>query len=135
MTERIVVVGSTGFVGAAVVDAITEDFEIGPVRAPRLRTSCRTERDLVEEVKASPVVQQLASEFDGAAIVINAAGDPDASSLDEDALYGANALLPGLLLMAAQAAGVRRFVHVSSAVVQNDKPLLDSSEDLRPFSP
>src|SRR5690606_19263259 len=57
------------------------------------------------------------------------------SSLDEDALYGANALLPALLLVAAERAGVRRFVHISSAVVQNDKPVLDSTEDLRPFSP
>ena len=68
-------------------------------------------------------------------VLINAAGNPDASSQDEDGLYGANALLPALLLRAARAAGVRRFVHVSSAVVQNDKAVLDASEDLRPFSP
>ena len=37
--------------------------------------------------------------------------------------------------VAAATAGVSRFVHVSSAVVQHDKPVLDESEDLRPFSP
>ena len=50
-------------------------------------------------------------------------------------LYGANALIPRVAVAASAIAGVPRFVHVSSAVVQNDKPVLDQSEDLRPFSP
>jgi len=68
-------------------------------------------------------------------VLINSAGIPAASSLNRDALFGANALLPRLLLEAAALAGVHRLVHVSSAVVQNDKAVLDDSEVMRPFSP
>ena len=36
----------------------------------------------------------LAREFAMCDVLVNCAGDPNASSLDEDALMGANALLP-----------------------------------------
>lgn len=131
---RIAVLGSTGFVGRAVVDALP-DHEVVPVRTPRLTTAARTSAELIAEATDHPAVAELASAFAGCDAVVNAAGNPDASSLDVDGLYGANALVPRIALAGAARAGVPRFVHVSSAVVQNDKPVLDESEDLRPFSP
>lgn len=127
--------GGSGFVGSAVVCALG-DVDVATLRTPRLSTSARSLKELVDIARSSgDLVADLAHSLDGVDVVVNAAGDPDASSLDEDSLFGANALVPGVLLLAARRAGVRRFVHVSSAVVQNDKKVLDASEDLRPFSP
>ena len=131
---RIAVLGSSGFVGAAVVQAL-HDHDVVRVRTPRLTTPARTPAALVAEANGHPAVAVLAEAFDGCDAVVNAAGDPDASSLVLDALYGANALVPRVALTAAVLSHVPRFVHVSSAVVQNDKKVLDESEDLRPFSP
>ena len=39
-----------------------------------------------------------------------------------------------MLTLAAAGAQVRRFIHVSSAVVQYDAPVLDESETIIPFS-
>lgn len=131
MAKRVALVGSTGFVGTAVREALDRrGCEIVAVSAPRLRADERTAHELIA------LARTLAAEVDlaGCDVVVNAAGDPDASSLDHDALIGANGLLPAVLLLAAAAGGARRFVHVSSAVVQNDVAVLDESEDLRPFS-
>ena len=133
--KRVVLIGASGFVGSAVDSALRADHDVIVVKAPRLTTSSRETADLQREASSSPLVSGLAEAMAGADALVNAAGHPDASSLDEDRLFGANALLPAVLLEAARQAGVRRMVHVSSAVVQNDKPLLDASEDVRPFSP
>lgn len=133
--RKIVLVGSSGFVGSAVAEQLSGQAELVRLPAPRLSTPARDEADLARLAAESEALPGLVETLRGVDVVINAAGDPDASSLDEDALFGANALLPAVLLRASELAGVPRFVHVSSAVVQNDKPVLDSSEDLRPFSP
>lgn len=135
VVDRIALVGASGFVGSAVAAALEPRVDLVVVRAPRLVTRARSLIGLRSEAACCPAVRELAAEIRGADVVVNAAGDPDASSLDEDALFGANALLPAVLHEAVRLAGVRKLVHVSSAVVQNDKPVLDSSEDLRPFSP
>ena len=136
MSKRIALLGASGFVGSAVREALGDQtgdgVEVVPVVAPRLRSASRTATDLHTEARGVPELTTLTAALAGCDVVVNAAGNPDASSLDEDALYGANALLPAVLLLAAESAGVRRVVHVSSAVVQNDKPVLDDSEDLRP---
>ena len=134
--SRVVLVGSTGFVGSAVAAALAQTSEVVPVSAPRLTSGART----VDEVRQAAAAQHavradLSRQFAGADVVVNAAGDPDASSRDHDVLFGANALLPAVLMAAATDAGVARFVHVSSAVVQNDRPLLDASEGMDAFSP
>ena len=131
---RVAVLGSSGFVGSAVVAAL-QGHDVVPVPTPRMRTSARATEELVAGAAAHPELGQLVGALSGCDAVVNAAGNPDASSLDTDALFGANALLPRLVLEAAGRAGVTRFVHVSSAVVQNDRPVLDESEDVRAFSP
>lgn len=131
---KIVLVGGHGFIGSAVVMAFDGSCELQLVPAPRLSTVARDERSLARAASEFRDLPDLVAALRGADVLVNAAGNPDASSQDEDSLFGANALLPAVLLRAALDAGVSRFVHVSSAVVQNDKRVLDSSEDMRGFS-
>lgn len=134
--SRVALVGATGFVGSAVAEALAPTSDVVCVRSPRLTSSART----LDEVRCAAAAEEavrsdLVRQFAGIDVVVNAAGNPDASSLDLDVLYGANAVLPAVLLDAAVEAGVPRFVHVSSAVVQNDRRVLDASEDMHGFSP
>lgn len=128
------VVGANGFVGGAVIGALTaRGVTCSGVRAPRLApVEPRGTRLAIAGLTS--VVDELANSFMGLDAVVNAAGDPDASSRDTAALVAANAVLPLLLARAAAAAGVRRFVHISSAVVQGRRPVLDESEDIEAFS-
>jgi nucleoside-diphosphate-sugar epimerase len=134
--QTIALLGGTGFVGGAVAEALrAKQCDARIVTSPRLTTTARSTSGLAAEaLRLHDVVEQLAGRFRGCSVVINAAGDPDASSLDADALFGANALLPLVILMAAREAGVPRVVHVSSAVVQNDRAVLDESDSMDPFS-
>ncbi|WP_418303095.1 NAD-dependent epimerase/dehydratase family protein [Nocardioides dokdonensis] len=128
-------VGGSGFVGSAVAVALGDACEVRLVPAPRLSTTARDESSLARAAREFPKPPMLVAALSDADVLVNAAGNPDASSQDEDCLFGANALLPAILIRAALDAGVSRFVHVSSAVVQNDRPMLDSTEELREFSP
>jgi nucleoside-diphosphate-sugar epimerase len=80
-------------------------------------------------------VDELAASIGQVDVVINAAGlaTPDAAPSDD--LYGANALLPVLVVRAAEAAGVHRVLHLSSAAAQGRRAVLDDSLDASPFSP
>ena len=132
--KRVGVLGARGFVGRAVVRALEGQATVIPLSAPRLSMEHH-------EVESGPPklerqrVDDVASLLLGLDVVINAAGNPDASSMDSQALLAANALMPLLVYRASQQAQVQRFVHISSAVVQGDRPSLDASPDWRPFSP
>jgi len=129
-----VVFGATGFVGRATVDALrNRGAEVIPLRTPRLTPSPPNQ---VRELLAShdALVAEIAQELAGADAAVNAAGNPDASLRDEASLMAANALLPGILARAIRSAGVPRFVHVSSAVVQGALPRLDQSARTAAFS-
>lgn len=135
MSTTVAVVGASGFVGAAIAAALeARGFSVVPVAAPRVRTRADSPASLWAEAAAEPAVGRLGEAFRGAGAVVNAAGCPDASSLDHELLLGANALLPAVVARAAVRSGAGRLVHISSAVVQNDVPVLDESEVLRPFS-
>ncbi len=64
---------------------------------------------------------------------MNAAGNADAVSSDDDAFRWPNAVLPLCLLRACARAAVPRFVHVSSAAVQG-RLRLDDGEQHQPHS-
>lgn len=131
---RVVVVGGTGFVGRAVIQALRNSgVEAVALSAPRL-TASDEQLDRLSEGSRSVPGNLVASMRDAVA-VINCAGNPDASSTEVRLLLGANALLPAVLYRAAVEAGVSRFVHVSSAVVQGNAPMLDETPQRRPFSP
>ena len=134
---RWAVLGSSGFVGSAVSDVVAARGDVVvAVAAPRLQTAARTLDDLLVDAAArSDVVDELAAAVAGCDIVVNAAGAADPDSPGSDALFGANALLPPLVAMAAGRAGVRRFVHVSSQSVLGDVPTLTEDPIWRPFSP
>lgn len=131
---RVGILGASGFIGAAVAESLRTDVEVVAFTAPRLTPMPVDARGPAPVVNADHVHKwaQLLAELD---VVINAAGDPDASSMSEDALLAANAVMPLMVYRACQRATVRRFIHVSSAVVQGDRPTLDASRDWRPFSP
>lgn len=126
MSHTIAVIGASGFVGRSVTDALRDrGATVLEVRAPRLSVppSAATQawRTQVSDLT------QLTEQLTGSAVVVNCAGNPDASSRDEAGLFGANAALPGLAAHAAHRTGAQRFIHVSSAAVQGAAPRLDAS--------
>jgi nucleoside-diphosphate-sugar epimerase len=133
---RVAVAGATGFIGAATRRELTrQGHEVVALRVPRLTTADSSLSDLVAYAEShlaedSSLRRSLAS----CHTLINAAGNPDASSVDRPGLLGANAAIPALLGVAARQAGVRRVVHVSSAVVQGDRPVLDDTPAGQGFS-
>lgn len=134
----VAVLGASGFIGSAVVTAVAAGgAEVRAVPAPRLRTAARTVADLRRHADATGAEEAaLAEVLADADVVVNAAGLSDAIAGGEDALFGANALLP---LVVARALGRRdrpaRLVHVSSAAVQGRTSCLDESPAVAPFSP
>lgn len=122
----VVVLGSSGFVGAAVVAALEDrGHHVRRVHAPRISAGT---------VDEGSVTADLMDVLSGADAVVNAAGLPDAAGGDLDALRGANSILPGLVAQAAHTGG-QRMVHISSAAVQGARSALDSGEETTPFSP
>lgn len=130
----IAVLGASGFVGSAVVSALVARGALPrPIKTPRVTVDEDPSADQLEEDFASSI-QSLLEQLADCEAVINCAGQPDASSRDLAGLRGANAAVPGIAAAAARKAGTRRFVHVSSAVVQGRKACLDSSMSTDPFS-
>lgn len=132
---RVIVVGASGFVGRNVTEALHDaGHDVVPVRAPRLAPVAPSD---LHSYSAPPTLRhELEEHFAGADSIVNAAGDPDASSRDLARLCAVNALLPGVLAsIAADCSQRPRFVHVSSAVVQGRAKVLDSSVRVDPFSP
>ncbi len=135
---RIAVVGGTGFVGRAVVDAaLTRGWNVESVPAPRIRsdsTSPTLERDnwLRENRDA---VAFLRNRLGGSDVVVNAAGLAAPASADTAALVGANAAMVAVLARMAVEAGVGRFVQVSTAAVQGRRNPLDETLFYAPATP
>ncbi|MCC3280885.1 NAD-dependent epimerase/dehydratase family protein [Arthrobacter caoxuetaonis] len=130
------VLGASGFIGSALQSTLaSRGITVRYLKAPRL-TAVSTDAAgiLAEAAVLENERLDLAGALAGAEVVINAAGLATPSGTDSPALRGANALLPVLVADAADAAGVRRFVHLSSAAVQGHRPFLDESSYVQPFS-
>lgn len=134
-TKRVVVLGSSGFVGSAVCHALARrGVEVKPVKTPRLAARPVEEAATIIDGDET-ALEALVQAFRGCDVVVNCAGDPDASSQDTESLVAANASLPSLVARAAVQAGSTRLVHVSSAVVQGRRPILDETFEYDTFSP
>ncbi|RLZ03552.1 epimerase [Kocuria tytonicola] len=131
------VLGATGFIGSAITTALqSRDIPVTPVASPRLASQATTVHHLVEHAeRLESVIDYLAESFAGAHTVVNAAGLAAPDQTHQQSLTGANALLPALVALAAHRTGVRRVIHMSSASVQADAPVLDESIRTEPFSP
>ena len=132
---HVVVFGGSGFVGHSVAEAlVARGVKVTCIPAPRLDPVEAS--SVLNHVRASKAVtDQLCLSLRGATAVVNAAGLPDASSTDEPRLMAANAASAAVIAAATRAEGIRRLVHVSSAVVQGDAAVLDETEHVNPFSP
>lgn len=133
MTGRVIVVGASGFVGGQVVAALeARGIEALPAKAPRLTemTVAESQR-MLRDPELDPALLDV---WRGASALVNAAGNPDASARDARALISANGALPGLLGRYARALEIKRYVHVSSAVVQGRRPVLDETDEFDAFS-
>lgn len=131
---NVALIGPTGFVGSLVSTALNDlGAKVHPVHAPRLTHHGALNALEIRETY-SEVVNNLAEEFLNAEVVVNAAGDPDASSHNHSKLAGANSLLPAVVALACVQAGVRRYIHISSAAVQGRLPVLDESMATDAFS-
>lgn len=133
---RVAVVGASGFVGRAVVSAFSElGVVVRAVPAPRVTGGKGDVTDPERFLRRRRAeVESLATSFEAHDVVVNAAGVADAASTSLETLLGANTILPRLIDEAARAAGVGRFVHISSAAVQGRREVLDETDDVAPFS-
>lgn len=130
---RVVVVGASGFVGGQVTAALhNRGVEVVAARAPRLPEMSVAESAIfLRDAELDP---ELLDTWRGADALVNAAGNPNASARDIGALIAANSALPGLLGRYASELGVDRYVHVSSAVVQGRRLVLDETDEFDAFS-
>ncbi len=132
-SRRVLVIGASGFVGTAVVDALQDaGHAVDTMAAPRIPSLAAA--DVQGFIRRTDLVE-LSARLAKADAVVNAAGNPDASERDEQKLVAANGALPGLLAAACAADPRRpRFVQVSSAVVQGRAKRLDASGRTDGFS-
>lgn len=133
---KLAVVGATGFVGSHVADlAETRGCLVTRIRAPRLTCSARSAQQLNAMIASEAAkLDDLAALLAGADVVVNAAGIATAESMNIRALFGANALLPGVIAHLCHRGGGIRLIHLSSAAVQG-RGTLDESARVDPFSP
>ncbi|MDJ0316389.1 NAD-dependent epimerase/dehydratase family protein [Arthrobacter antibioticus] len=138
---RWLVVGSSGFVGTAIVAQLRErGLVVDTLSAPRLSSEATTAQALIDEAHAicdsasASAFRLLCSAFANVDVVVNAAGLATPGDSESPSLTGANALLPPVIALAAKTAGVRRFVHVSSASVQGHRKFIDETTSRAPFS-
>lgn len=137
---RVALLGATGVIGSAVANALRRvDAHICPVPAPRI--ICRDEMMQAVHIPATLVrtyeaqIAQLTTSLRSCQVVVLAAGLAAPAAQASPALFGANGVLPAVTHAAALRAGVDRMVHISSAVVQGNRPTLDETPSLSPLSP
>lgn len=132
---RVAVIGASGYIGTSTVARLRgQGFDVVEVSAPRLYADFDASDRAIVQILAHRYSRELKA-LAGVDVVVNAAGLPEAGSGGSAALFGANALLPGLLARSASELGVRRIVHISSAAVQGRAPVLDETVAASPFSP
>ncbi|WP_258803084.1 NAD-dependent epimerase/dehydratase family protein [Pseudarthrobacter sp. NS4] len=136
--QRWVIFGSSGFVGRHLsAELESQKARVVRLRAPRLEApGGLLLPDYVARLAMfKKEVEELSEQLLPGDIVINAAGLAEPGSAATPQLFGANALLPGVLALAAKKSRVLHYVHLSSAAVQGNASVLDASPTTHPFSP
>lgn len=132
-SRTVAVVGGSGLIGTAVLRGLSAaGCATTVVPAPRLQVPAG--QDGMAAARALAPAVELISALRGCDSVVLAAGSAWPGSPPTPALFGANAALPLVLLKAAEAAGARHLVHISSAAVQGRREPLDESPTTEPFS-
>lgn len=136
LPENHLVLGASGFVGSALVEQLRNTgMSVSTVATPRLRADPATSvGGLVAIAREHPAIGALQDAMRGMSVVVLAAGAATPGAGWTPELIGANSLLPGVVTVAAQRAGVRRVVHLSSAAVQGRATELTESPSVQPFS-
>jgi nucleoside-diphosphate-sugar epimerase len=136
------VLGASGYIGSNLVRVGSESgVDVSPVQKVWVspiagggrgdaRGVARRWRRANEEA-----FRRQVSALEGFEVVVNAVGTADPRAADSDELFAANAVQPAVLAHAAQLAGVRRLVHVSTAAVQGRRDPLDETAVHQPLSP
>ncbi len=138
---NVAIVGHAGLIGDMVAArARTLGHIICPPPRLRVKNAYRAGTAVWDAARdwlgANPSECETArKQLEGVDVVINAAGSAEPESGDEPLLYDANAVLPGVVAELAAEAGVRRFIHVSTAAVQGRRQPLDETAEVEPFSP
>lgn len=132
------VVGSSGFIGSALMRELRgRGIEVVGIAAPRVlldhESAPATVLGKLEAHRNE--IDALHGRLSGVSVVVNAAGLAAPDSTANDALFGANALLPVLIARAVEHTGAARYIHLSSAAVQGRRDVLDESASTNPFSP
>ncbi|SEO03761.1 NAD-dependent epimerase/dehydratase family protein [Cryobacterium luteum] len=138
IAKKWAVIGASGFIGSALATELhVRGYSVVKIVAPRVELNSSTTAESVIEQRASnnAAIALICDQLEGIDVVVNAAGLASPNSPAENALFGANSLLPVLIVTAAQRAGVARVVHLSSAAVQGRREILDESASTEPFSP
>lgn len=143
MDERakVALVGGRGFLGSRILELLGENGhhvvvlgrdELGDFgfSDPSTRTAAAFVEGLGGERPA-----RLADLMVGVDVIVNAAGSATPDSSDEYLLRNDNVILPLVLHRAAESAGVRRMIHISSASVQGHRDPLDESWETEPLTP
>jgi nucleoside-diphosphate-sugar epimerase len=135
-TKTVSILGGTGFVGQAIVQAfLQKGWSVRTIPAPRLIFTGEIPESVLPTELFSSEILRLSEQLKSSVAIVNAAGDPNASSQNLTSVLGPNAALPIIVKRAAEMAKVARYVHISSSVVQGDRAVLDSTTNLLPFSP
>ena len=131
------VFGAGGFVGHGIATELSaRRLPYSEAHAERLATSARTPEAVLEAADArEDLVARVAAGIVPGSLVVNAAGLASPDAAEDDVLYGANALWPAVLALACARSGAARLVHLSSAAVQGERPVLDETWETSPFSP
>lgn len=136
---RIALAGATGFIGEAVAEAAGSEVELFGIHL-RVEGVWQPDLSMAEAVDLwlsthRDQHKSLLEQLDAADVVVNAAGLARPGNGKRRELFDANAVLPAVLKTLAAEAGVRRFVHVSTAAVQGRRDPLDETGELAPITP
>lgn len=131
-----IVLGSSGFIGSVLTASLrASGLEVRTVPTLRVTSSNTDIGALAAQARRHIGVGHLTAHLRGAEVVVLAAGLATPDAAWDPNLVGANALLPGIVALACNAAEVPRMVHLSSAAVQGRAGLLDETRRTCAFSP